>query len=118
MMVADDSGGGGCDVTLLGVSSWRSLPSFPYSVTKLLLHLRPASRWAGFFELFRTKSKRYLTKYPQNSSLKVLSKRFSRSMRELVGAVKSSIVDDDFKYFKLQWRNFTLSELQVATNSF
>ncbi|PHT46989.1 Receptor-like cytosolic serine/threonine-protein kinase RBK2 [Capsicum baccatum] len=81
-------------------------------------HNRPVSRWAGVFELFRTKSKRYLAKDPQGSSLKVLSKRFSSSMRELVGAVKSPIVDDDFKYFKPNWRNFTLSELQAATNSF
>ncbi|KAF3631850.1 Receptor-like cytosolic serine/threonine-protein kinase RBK2 [Capsicum annuum] len=81
-------------------------------------HNRRVSRWAGVFELFRTKSKRYLAKDPQGSSLKVLSKRFSSSTRELVGAVKSPIVDDDFKYFKPKWRNFTLSELQAATNSF
>ncbi|KAK4376299.1 hypothetical protein RND71_006976 [Anisodus tanguticus] len=39
-------------------------------------------------------------------------------MREVVGVVKNPIVDDDLNYFKPQWRNFTLSELQAATNSF
>ncbi|XP_009607171.1 receptor-like cytosolic serine/threonine-protein kinase RBK2 [Nicotiana tomentosiformis] len=76
-------------------------------------HQRPASKWAGFLELFRTKSRRYLAKDPLK-----LSKRFSSSMRELVGVRKNPIVDADLNYFKPQWRSFTLSELHAATNNF
>ncbi|XP_009762353.1 receptor-like cytosolic serine/threonine-protein kinase RBK2 [Nicotiana tabacum] len=79
-------------------------------------HEKPVSIWAGFLELFRTKSRRYLAKDPL-SSLK-LSKRFSSSMRELVGVAKNPIVDADLNYFRPQRRNFTLSELLAATNNF
>lgn len=79
---------------------------------------RSSSRWTGFLELFRSKSKGHMTKDPLISSLK-LSKRFSRSMRETSsGDMPSSILDNGLSYFKPQWKLFTLSELQTATNYF
>lgn len=79
---------------------------------------RSGSRWAGFLELFRSKSKGHLTKDPLISSMK-LSKRFSRSMRETSSNVMTnSILDNGLSYFKPQWKLFTLSELQNATNNF
>ncbi|KAK1357006.1 receptor-like cytosolic serine/threonine-protein kinase RBK2 [Heracleum sosnowskyi] len=71
---------------------------------------KPPSRWAGFVQLLKTKSKRHLgTLHPLN-----LSKRFSSSMREIA----SPRADSDLNYFKPHWKNFTLSQLQSATNNF
>lgn len=79
---------------------------------------RSGWRWTGFFELFTSKSKGHMTKDPLISSLK-LSKRFSRSMRETSsGVMPNSILDNGFTYFKPQWKLFTLSQLQTATNNF
>ncbi|KAK4355735.1 hypothetical protein RND71_024706 [Anisodus tanguticus] len=80
---------------------------------------RSGSRWTGFLELFRSKSKGHLTKDRLiTSSLKLL-KRFSRSMRETSSSVKPNpILDNGLSYFKPQWELFTLSELQTATNNF
>ncbi|XP_009626405.1 receptor-like cytosolic serine/threonine-protein kinase RBK2 isoform X1 [Nicotiana tabacum] len=80
---------------------------------------RSASRWTGFLELFRSKSKGHFAKDPLISSLK-LSKRFSRSMRETSSSsvMPNPILDNGLSYFKPQWKLFTLSELQTATNNF
>ncbi|KAK6164733.1 hypothetical protein DH2020_001597 [Rehmannia glutinosa] len=72
---------------------------------------KPASRWTGFFQLLRFKSKRQLaTLHPLK-----LSKKFSSSMREEVGG---SLIDPNLNYFKPQWKNFSFSELQAATSNF
>ncbi|KAL8089408.1 receptor-like cytosolic serine/threonine-protein kinase RBK2 [Apium graveolens] len=71
---------------------------------------KPPSRWAGFVKLLKNKSRRHLgTLHPLN-----LSKRFSSSMREIA----SPHADSDLNYFKPHWKNFTLSQLQSATNNF
>nr|GLL30657.1 receptor-like cytosolic serine/threonine-protein kinase RBK2 [Ipomoea trifida] len=85
---------------------------------------KSSSKWAGFIQLFRTKSKRHLGSldYPLNS-LK-LSKRFSSSMRETASFAakvlqKNPGVDgEDSNGFKPHWRSFSLSELQTATRGF
>ncbi|PIN26077.1 Serine/threonine protein kinase [Handroanthus impetiginosus] len=75
---------------------------------------KPASRWAGFFQLLRLKSKRQLaTLHPLK-----LSKRFSSSMREEVSHVANPLIDANMNYFKPQWKNFSFSELQTATGNF
>lgn len=71
---------------------------------------KPPSKWAGFVKLLKTKSRRHLgTLHPLN-----LSKRFSSSMREIA----SPHADSGLNYFKPHWKNFTLSQLQSATNNF
>lgn len=79
------------------------------------------SKWAGFIQLFRTKSKRHLGSLDPLNSFK-LSKRFSRSMRETPSASKilqnSTVDGDDLSCFKPHWRSFSLSELQTATRWF
>lgn len=75
---------------------------------------KPASRWAGFFQLLRFKSKRQLaTLHPLK-----LSKRFSSSFREQVSSVPNPLFDPNLNYFKPQWKNFSLLELQTATSNF
>ncbi|PIN13413.1 Serine/threonine protein kinase [Handroanthus impetiginosus] len=65
-----------------------------------------SSRWIGFFQLLRFKSKQQLATLHPFNALK-LSKKFS-SMREEV----------DLNYFKPQWKNFSFLELQSATDNF
>lgn len=75
---------------------------------------KPFSRLAGFFGLLRFKSKQQLPTFPPLNSLK-LSKKFSSSLRE---QVPTPLLDPNSNYFKPQWKNFTLLELQTATSNF
>ncbi|KAH6814003.1 Protein kinase family protein [Perilla frutescens var. frutescens] len=78
---------------------------------------KPASRLAGFFQLLRFKSKRQLATLHPLNALK-LSKRFSSSMREQVSSVPNPLFDSNSNYFRPQWKNFSLLELQTATSNF
>ncbi|XP_030486228.2 receptor-like cytosolic serine/threonine-protein kinase RBK2 isoform X1 [Cannabis sativa] len=71
------------------------------------------SRWHGFMQLLRTRSKKPLnTMHPLN--VLNLSRRMSGSMREIISKFGS---DSDYG-LKSPWKNFSLYELQVATNYF
>nr|GMD68959.1 receptor-like cytosolic serine/threonine-protein kinase RBK2 isoform X1 [Ipomoea batatas] len=79
------------------------------------------SKWDGFLQLFRDKfKKRHFGSLDPLSSLKI-SKRFSCSMREVAcgsGLLQSPILEGGLSYFKPQWKNFSLSEIEIATNNF
>nr|GMD79678.1 receptor-like cytosolic serine/threonine-protein kinase RBK2 [Ipomoea batatas] len=79
------------------------------------------SKWEGFLQLFRDKfKKRHFRSLDPLSSLKI-SKRFSCSMREAAcgsGLLQSPILEGGLSYFKPQWKNFSLSEIEIATNNF
>lgn len=77
---------------------------------------KPASRLALFFKLLRFKSKRQLATLQPLTALK-LSKRFS-SFREQVSSAPNALLDPNMNYFKPQWKNFSLLELQTATSNF
>ncbi|KAF8401591.1 hypothetical protein HHK36_012536 [Tetracentron sinense] len=74
---------------------------------------RAASHWRGFFQLLKTRSMRRLPTFPPLNVSK-FSRRKSRSVKENM----NTPVDSDLCYFKSSWKNFTLSELQTATNNF
>ncbi|KAF8387958.1 hypothetical protein HHK36_026624 [Tetracentron sinense] len=78
---------------------------------------RGSSQWRGIFHLLKTRSIRHL---PSFTSLSVpkLSRRKSRCVRENVAPALNPSVDTDSSYFKSSWKNFTLSELETATNNF
>lgn len=78
---------------------------------------KPASWWLEFLHLFKSKTKRHLATLHSHKAHK-LSKRFSRSMREGIVGAPNPMVDVGFNYFRPQWKNFTLSELQAATKNF
>lgn len=73
-----------------------------------------SSRWNGLLELLKIKSKRPLPTLHPLSVMK-LSKRLSSSMREYICTALNPLADGDLKP---QWKNFTLSELQHASNYF
>lgn len=68
-------------------------------------HSRAATHWHGFF--------RMLKKGPQ----KLTRKKSKRIREDMVPPLNSSI-DSEFCCFKSSWKNFTLSELQAASNDF
>ncbi|VFQ78593.1 unnamed protein product [Cuscuta campestris] len=84
-----------------------------------------SSKWAGFVKLFSgiNKSKRHLGRLDSLTSFKFSKKlSSSSSMRETTGSafniLQNSAVDCDFNCFKPHWRNFSLSDLQIATSYF
>lgn len=67
------------------------------------------SRWRVFFKLLKKSSIKRLPSFPPLTVPKISSRK-SRSMRENV--------DEDLCYFKSSWKNFTFSDLKIATNNF
>ncbi|KAK4441710.1 Receptor-like cytosolic serine/threonine-protein kinase RBK2 [Sesamum alatum] len=84
------------------------------SESEVQIDAQPASRWTNFFQMLRFKSKTQLATF---HPLK-LSKMLSSSMREEVGSVPNPLTDTNLNYFKPQWKNFSLSDLQSATSKF
>lgn len=74
-----------------------------------------ASRWHGFVKLLRSRSKKSLATLHPLGVLK-LSMRKSSSMRENI--ITNLFANSDSSNFKSPRVNFTLSELQAATNNF
>lgn len=101
----------------------RSLESESTSSKESCLELedqkisKPVSRWAALVQLLKSRSKRPLGNLHSLNVLK-LSKRFSSTIREAIAMSPSPIIDTDLSYFKPHWKNFTTSELQIATNNF
>ncbi|CAH9112495.1 unnamed protein product [Cuscuta europaea] len=83
---------------------------------------KSTSKWGGFAQMFsRTKPKLHLGRLDSLSFFK-LSKRLSSSMKETACSASDplhhSAMGGDFNCFKPYWRNFSLSELHIATNYF
>ncbi|TYK21750.1 receptor-like cytosolic serine/threonine-protein kinase RBK2 isoform X1 [Cucumis melo var. makuwa] len=77
---------------------------------------KPAgSFWRGIFKILRSKSRKPVSKLHPQSVLK-LSKRLSNSMRETLHLHFG--FDSDDCNFNSPWKNFTLRELEAATNCF
>ncbi|XP_015578201.1 receptor-like cytosolic serine/threonine-protein kinase RBK2 [Ricinus communis] len=75
---------------------------------------KPVSRWRGFFQLLKSRTKKPLATLHPLSVLK-LSLRRSSSMREMV---PNLFADSDSYNLNCPRMSFTLSELQAATNDF
>ncbi|KAI3992390.1 hypothetical protein MKX01_000654 [Papaver californicum] len=77
---------------------------------------QPQHRWRGFFRLLKSRSMRRL---PSIAAMRVpkLTRRYSRSARE--NSVSTSTLPEDNDFCLLtSGKNFSLSELQTATNNF
>ncbi|KAI7732143.1 hypothetical protein M8C21_014274 [Ambrosia artemisiifolia] len=75
------------------------------------------SKWMDFVHLIKSKSKKCLPTFHPIASGLQLSRRLSSSFREQFSMVPPSPMVD-VSYFKPHWNNFTLSQLQSATNNF
>ncbi|XP_023532375.1 receptor-like cytosolic serine/threonine-protein kinase RBK2 isoform X2 [Cucurbita pepo subsp. pepo] len=76
---------------------------------------KPPAFWHGIFKLLRSKSSKPVSKLHPLSVLK-LSKRLSNSMRESLHL--HFRFDSNVGSFNSPWKNFTLRDLQAATNYF
>ncbi|KAL7003020.1 non-specific serine,threonine protein kinase [Sarracenia purpurea var. burkii] len=79
------------------------------SKSKMSSNSHALSRWRGFFKLWKKSSIKRLPSFPPLAVPKI-SRRKSRSVRENV--------DADLCHFKVSWKNFTFSDLKIATNNF
>ncbi|KAH7867152.1 hypothetical protein Vadar_029517 [Vaccinium darrowii] len=90
----------GADSPNTHVSDLKTSSSNPHSL----------SRWRVFFKLWKKSSIKRLPSFPPLAVPKIISSRKSRSMRENGNA--------DLCCFKSSWKNFTFSDLKIATNNF
>lgn len=76
-------------------------------------------QWHGFFHILRKGPTKGLnTIHPSLPSMKGLSKVKSRNPRESMPAHDDPTLDTGLYCFKSYWQNFSLSELETATNNF
>lgn len=76
---------------------------------------KASSKWGGFLQLLRTRSKKPTpTLHPLN--VLKLSKRMSRSLRETI--FPNSRLDSDSSLHNSPWKIFTHKEILLATSSF
>ncbi|KAK4273152.1 hypothetical protein QN277_021607 [Acacia crassicarpa] len=76
---------------------------------------KPASRWPGFLQLLRTRSKKHIAPLHSLSALK-LSKRFSRGTKETI--LPNHHIDADSSLHRSSCKIFTQRDIQMATNHF
>ncbi|XP_043708326.1 receptor-like cytosolic serine/threonine-protein kinase RBK2 isoform X2 [Telopea speciosissima] len=76
---------------------------------------RATSHWQGLCRLLKARTLKRFYSFP---SVSVLSRRKGRRVRENQRQIINPPGEYDFCYLKPSWRNFTLSELQIATNNF
>ncbi|GMP76831.1 hypothetical protein CsSME_00033343 [Camellia sinensis var. sinensis] len=76
-------------------------------------------QWHGFFHRLRKGPTKGLNSiHPSLPSMKGLSKVKSRNSRESMPAHDDPTLDTGLYCFKSYWQNFSLSELETATNNF
>ncbi|KAL6978464.1 non-specific serine,threonine protein kinase [Sarracenia purpurea var. burkii] len=88
------------------------------SETELQQSSKHVSRWHGFVQLLKSRSKKPLASLHPLSGLK-LSRRISSSViEEDIKSSTNPLIETDLSNLKPRRINFTLSELQVASNCF
>ncbi|MED6136672.1 hypothetical protein PIB30_058020 [Stylosanthes scabra] len=80
----------------------------------------PNNQWRGFFKLLKKGSQMPFQTFHPLKSVPKLTRRKSKRVREdlIPSPALNSSFDSDFASFKSSWKNFTLSELQAATDDF
>ncbi|TKY72057.1 Receptor cytosolic serine/threonine-protein kinase RBK2 [Spatholobus suberectus] len=81
------------------------------------------NQWRGFFKLLKKGSQMPFQTFQPLKNVPKLTRRKSKRIREdLIPSLNSpalqSSFDTEFGCFKSSWKNFTLSEIQAATNDF
>ncbi|XP_027353610.1 receptor-like cytosolic serine/threonine-protein kinase RBK2 [Abrus precatorius] len=81
------------------------------------------NQWRGFFKLLKKGSQMpFQTFHPLKNVPKLTRRKSKRIREELIPSLNSpalqSSFDSEFACFKSSWKNFTLSEIQTATNHF
>ncbi|KAL1358406.1 hypothetical protein HN51_003680 [Arachis hypogaea] len=118
----EEGGGGGCLTDYSTSSVGSRTPSSSRASTSDSEAL-PGSggsnannQWRGFFKLLKKGSQMpFQPFHPLKKNVPKLTRRKSKRVRE--DLIPSSF-DSEFANFKSSWKNFTLSELQAATDDF
>lgn len=83
---------------------------------------RNASHWRGFFRLLKKGPQMRFQTFPPLKAVPKLTRRKSKRIRDDMLPVLSPVVnasmETEFCYFRSSWKNFTLAELQAASNNF
>ena len=74
-----------------------------------------STRWNGFFHMLKKGPNVHFQKW---KSVPKVSRRKSKRIREEMVPLLRPSIDGELCYFKSCWKNFTLSELEAATNNF
>lgn len=82
-----------------------------------------APNWRGFFRILKKGPQMPFQTFPPLITVPKLTRRKSKRIREeLVPQMNSPALttnlDSELSFFKASWKNFSLSELQVATDNF
>ena len=102
-----------CETTtsLASTSDWEDHPDS-----------RNLSHWKGFIRLLMKGPQMRFQTFPPLKSVPKLTRKKSKRIREDVlptlSPVMDSAIETEFCYFRSSWKNFTLSELQAASNNF
>ncbi|XP_058201091.1 receptor-like cytosolic serine/threonine-protein kinase RBK2 [Rhododendron vialii] len=76
-------------------------------------------QWRGFFrKLKKGPAMGFHTFHPSIPAIKMLSRIKSRNSRKSLPTIDDPTFDTDLYCFKSSWKNFSLSELETATDSF
>ncbi|CAK9158566.1 unnamed protein product [Ilex paraguariensis] len=94
------------EACILGLDSESGSPKTNTSESELHSYSRAPSRWHRFFKLWKRSPFRRLPSFPPLA----VPRRKSICAREKLNS--------DLIHFKSAWKNFTLSDLQTATNNF
>ena len=84
---------------------------------------RVTTQWRGFFSILKKGPHVRFQTFPPLKGVSKFTRRKSKRIREdmvppLNPPPNNSSLDAELSCFKSSWKNFTLSELQVATNNF
>ncbi|URD97684.1 receptor-like cytosolic serine threonine-protein kinase RBK2-like [Musa troglodytarum] len=97
-------------------SETTSKASTSYTETQMIRS--SFSLWHDFFRLWKHKSMRRLSSFPPIGFRKRSRRRRSNRDSRVPMPDSTSAADNEFSLFKPTWRNFTISELEKATNNF
>ncbi|RWV85657.1 hypothetical protein GW17_00052535 [Ensete ventricosum] len=97
-------------------SETTSKASTSYTETQMIRS--SFSLWHGFFRLWKHKSMRRLSSFPPIGFRKRSRRRRSNRDPHVPMPDSTSAADKESSFFKPTWRNFTISELEKATNNF
>jgi len=80
-------------------------------------------QWRGFFKIIKKGSQMPFHTFHPLKNVPKLTRRKSKRIREdfipsLNSPALQSSFDSEFMCFKSSWKNFTLAEIQAATNDF
>lgn len=88
------------------------------SHAETLMSRSNSSRWQGLFRLWKQKSMRRLSSFPPVGFRKWSKKRGNRDAHPSPASRPDAHPAADFCFFRPTWKNFTISELEKATDNF